>query len=571
MNMHVSSARSKAAPVRPFGVGPDALYDWKKGVWREGKFWFDQACADKAAQFFPENLTLTSAEWAGKPFHLEDWQEHDIVRPLFGWKRADGTRRYRRCYCWVARKNGKTELAAGIGHLMLLGDGEPGGQVYAIATDGNQARLVFERATAMVHYSPTLSSELEPYATSIYYAPLNAAFKPLTGRPRGKHGLSASGLIGDEIHEWQSGDLYTFLHDSTSSRRQPLEFLISTAGNKGGYGETVFEECVKIRDGVIDDPETLVVIYAADPDDDWTLESTWLKANPSLGKAKKLESMQSAAKLALQLPRLLNDFKRYQLNIWTDQATLWLPMDYVDDAGAHYGWDHCTGPTPWQELEAKLLGKRCFGAIDLSARVDLSALVWYFPVQPGLEVPALLPRFYKPEKLLAEHSKRDGLPYERWRKEGALTATPGNVVDYDFIKSQLMEDMGKFEVAYAGDTMPPKDQGGVAIDKWNANEMLTWAQKQGIPSVEFPQTMAYLASPTAEMERLVLSNGLHHGNHPVLRQHAKVVAVISDAGGNIKPAKNKSTQRIDGIVASIMAIGIAIKDLGQEREVELYI
>jgi hypothetical protein len=230
----------------------------------------------------PKYLCLTEGEWAGRPFVLQHWQEHDIVRPLFGWKRADGTRRYRRCFIWIPRKNGKTEFAAGLMLLMLLGDAEPGGQVFSIASEKDQASIVFNKATT---WWPTRRSSASSWSlkTSIYCPQLNASIRPLSGKPKGKHGLNMSGLIGDEIHEWKSGDLYTFVHDSGAARRQPLEVLISTAGVKGTHGEEVWDECQAILAGDIDAPDTLVVVYAANEDDDWTDPERPPKANPNYG------------------------------------------------------------------------------------------------------------------------------------------------------------------------------------------------------------------------------------------------------------------------------------------------
>ena len=562
MAVRIGAARGKRQPSRPKAVHASATWDEARGVWVDGEFWFDEVSAEKAARFFPEHLVLTEGEWAGRPFALEGWQEHDVVRPAFGWKRPDGTRRYRRVYVWVPRKNGKTELAAGIAILILVGDGEEAGQVYSIASHKDQAELVFNKAITMTEKSATLASVLEAYKTSLYCPPLNAAFKPLTGKSKGKHGLSMSGLVGDEMHEWESGELYQFVHDSGAARRQPLEFMISTAGKKGGYGEEIWDECQKIRDGVLDDPETLVVIYAAAPDDDWTDPAVWAKANPNLGVSKKLEAMEAEARRAKQLPRLVNHFKNYQLNIWTDQATLWLPMDGIDDDGKPFGWDHCVGPTGWRDLEEHLAGKRCFGGLDLSAVQDISALAWWFPIQPGLALPVVLLRFFKPKALLREHGRRDKLPYERWADEGAIIATPGNVVDYAFIKKQIYRDAERFRVAHAGAAKLEEGQGGLAIDRWNATQIAVELQQDGLPVVLFGQGFASLGAPSAELERLVLSNGFHHGGHPVLKQHAKVVAVEEDPAGNIKPSKNKSVQRIDGIAATINAIGISLRDRG---------
>lgn len=324
-------ARRQKPRARPLGVSGKAKWDDKRLLWVEGKYWFDERAADKAVEFFPKHLCFTKGEWSGRPFELEPWQANDIVRPIFGWKNPDGTRRYRRCYVWVPRKNGKTELAAGIALLVLLGDGELGGEVYAIASNEKQAGLVFNQAATMVSKSETLAEDLSCLKTAIYCPQLNASFQPLSGKAGGKHGYSASGLIGDEIHEWVSGDLYQFIHDSEDARRQPLEFLISTAGKKGTYGEEVWDECQKILDGTIEDPETLVIVYAADPDDDWQSEEIWHKANPNLGVSKKLETMRTNARRARQLPRLENHFKNYHLNMWTEQEVRWLPIDAVDD------------------------------------------------------------------------------------------------------------------------------------------------------------------------------------------------------------------------------------------------
>lgn len=564
----------KAERQRPvcFKNYPNARWDLKTGLWVDGDYWFDEAAAQAAVDFFHHHICFTTGEWAGRPFQLEAWQEHDILRPLFGWKRWDAddrakcTRRYRKCYIWLPRKNGKTEFAAGLALLMLLGDGEPGGQVFSIASEKDQATIVFEKATVMVSYSPSLTQLLDCLKPSIYCAQLNASFKPLSGKPQGKHGLNMSGLIGDEIHEWKTGDLHTFVHDSAAARRQPLEILISTAGTKGTHGEQVYDECVGILNGDIDAPDTMVIIYGAAPDDDWTDPEVHKRANPNWGISVKPDTFAADFRAAQQLPRLENDFKRYRLNMWAEQAVRWLPIASVDDDGKPYGWDYCIGPYHWADLEKVLAGKRCFGGLDLSAVNDISALAWWFPVQPGLDVPVLLPRFFKPRALLKAHGKRDRLPYERWDAEGALFGTPGNVVDYEFIRQQIYEDGQRFKIAHAGSDTPDEGQGSIAIDRWNAIETTVKLRQEGLPAVLFGQGFASMSAPSKELERLVLCNGFHHGGHPVLRQHAKVCAVEQDAAGNIKPSKEGSSQRIDGIPAGIMALGISLKDTGEEEE-----
>lgn len=556
-------AAKVAKPERPLALRRNKLAEWDddRGVWVEGEFYYDERVADAAVRFFATRLRLTEGEWAGRPFILEDWQEHDIVRPLFGWKRPDGSRRYRRCFVWVARKNGKTELAAGIALLMLMGDGEMGGQVFSIASEKEQASIVFNKATAMIAYSPELSGQLDTLKSAIYCPALNASFRPLSGKPQGKHGLNMSGLVGDEVHEWKSGDLYTFVHDSAASRRQPLEVMISTAGVKGSHGEEVWNECQAILSGEMEDPATLIVVYAAANDDDWTSEETWKKANPNWGKSVKPDIFREEFSRARQLPRLENDFRRYKLNQWTDQAVRWLPISAMDDAGHEFGWDHCIGETPWRELEARLKGLRCFGGLDLSATQDLSALSWWFPIQPGLDVPVWLPRFWKPKDLIEAHGKRDKVPYARLVHEGALLTTPGNVIDHRAVRAQVMKDAATFNVAFYNMKREPH-QGGLAIDRWDATETIVQLDGEGLPVVPFGQGFVSMSGPSKELERLVLSNGFHHGGHPLLRRHAQAVAVETDAAGNIKPSKAKSTQRIDGIVSGVMALGISAQDVG---------
>jgi len=543
----------------------NATWDAEVSVWRDGACWYDERAADAAVRFFATRLRLTEGEWAGRPFILEDWQEHDIIRPLFGWKRADGSRRYRRCYVWVARKNGKTELAAGIALLMLLGDGEMGGQVFSIASEKEQASIVFNKATAMVAYSPELGEHLDTLKTAIYCPSLNASFRPLSGKPQGKHGLNMSGLVGDEVHEWKTGDLYTFVHDSAAARRQPLEVMISTAGVKGSHGEEVWDECHALLTGEMEDDATLVVVYAADPDDDWQDEATWRKANPNWDRSVKVDVFREDFNRARQLPRLENDFKRYRLNMWTDQAVRWLPVDGVDDEGRRFGWDHCAGPTNWKALDDQLAGLRCFGGLDLSATQDLSALVWWFPVQPGLETATVLARFWKPKDLLKAHAERDKVPYAKLVSDGALLTTPGNVIDHAAIREQVKADASRFRLAFYNEKREAH-QGGLAIDRYDATETIVQLNGENLPVVPFGQGFVSMSGPAKELERLVLANGFHHGGHPVLRRHAQAVAVETDAAGNIKPSKAKSTQRIDGIAALTMALGISAHDTGPRRK-----
>lgn len=530
-----------------------------------GQYWFDAEAAEAAVAFFPRYLRLTTGEWAGRPFALEGWQADDIIRPLFGWKRKDGTRRYRRCYVWVPRKNGKTELAAGVALLALIADGEMGGQVFSIAADEKQAKLVFDKATAMVGWSPELSKFLTCFKTSIYCADLAAAFKPLSGNPRGKHGLNMSGLIGDEIHEWRDADLYTFVHQSAAARRQPIEFLISTAGTREGYGWEAWDYCLKVAGSEIDDPETLVVIYAADPEADWTSPETWAAANPNYPISPKHDYLEAECREARESPRKENDFKRYHLNIWTEQAVRWLSMEAWDACGFPAGTvaagGGCEIPPPadiapgvrrapvnarWQTLEEGLFGRRCFGGLDLSSTTDLTAWVMMFPPEEREGVWTMIVRAFMPEARIAERVRRDRAPYDQWARQGALITTPGNVVDYDFVKDQVYRDAQRFKVEAIG------------IDRFLAPQIAIQIQQEGLNAQFFGQGFLSLSAPSKELERLVLDRRLDHGGHPAARWCAGNVAIATDPAGNIKPAKDKSTERIDIIAAAVNALGMAL-------------
>ena len=505
-------------------------------------YYFDEGIADRAADFFPRYLRLTSGEWAGRPFHLAEHQAHHI-RQIFGWRRkVDGLRRYRRVRWWEPRKNGKTELSAGVGHLLCIADGEPGGQVFSHATDGNQAEISFSRGAAMVQFSPDLSALYEVTKAGMFCPQLMSSWVPLSGIPRGKHGLSPHGLIGDEAHEWRDSRLHTFLTQGMGARRQPLDFIISTAGERQGYGWELWNTSLKIRDGIIDDPETYVVIYAADPDDDWTSPETWKKANPNLGVSLKLSYLEDQCKQARESPRLENDFKRYHLNMWVEQSVRWLPMDH---------WRQCTGDAAdqnrWRGFEERLKGRPCFGGLDLAQTRDITALEWFFPPH-GDEPAVVLSRYFVPQDHVDTRTRRDRVPYADWVKQGVITATPGNVTDYDYVKEIVFRDASTFQVK------------GLAIDAWNATQLSNQLQSEGLPVTLYRQGMASMGAPTKELERLVMSHGFDHGNNPVLQWMAANAAVEQDAAGNIKPAKNKSTEKIDGIVALIMAIGLSMAE-----------
>lgn len=497
--------------------------------------WFDHKAAQKACEFFPRFLRHTEGQWAGKPFKLTEWQEKRIIRPLFGWKRADGLRLIRTLYLEIARKNGKTELCAGVALLCLLGDAEIGGQGFSGAVDKDQAKIVFEKASKMISMSEDLGRHLEVFKNSIFCPELMAHFKPLSAAPHGKHGFSPTFAVYDEIHVWIDGELAQVVHDGMAAREQPIEMYATTAGIKGvGFGWEMHDRAVKVLDGTLIDPTFLAVIFAAPDDADFRDPKTWALANPNLGISPRLDFMAAQAREAAESPRKENNFRRYHLNQWTEQITRWLSFE---------SWQACAGEIGWQDLAEAMAGRICWGGVDLSTKVDLSARVLVFPPAEGETGTVLLPRFYLPEDNVERAEKRDRLPYRRWAEEGALRLTPGNVIDYAFIEQDLRDDADRYEIRDVG------------YDPWNATQFAVRMQTEGMTMVEFRQGYQSMSEPSKELERLVIAGKLRHGGHPLLAEMAKAVSIINDPAGNIKPDKSKAMLRIDGIVAAIIALG----------------
>lgn len=497
-------------------------------------YWFDDRAADAACRFVETYCRHTLGEWSGRPFELLAWERH-AVREAFGWKRPDGTRRYRTVWIELPRKNGKSEFAAAIALLMLFGDGEPGAEVYGVAVDKDQAGIVFKRAQAMVGMEPRLASAAEVFKTSIYVPEINGAYRPLSSAAQTKHGLSPSGVVGDEVHEWNDAELYHVLHTGTGSRRQPLEVYITTAGVYGqGVGWTLHHYAVQVRDGIIADDSWLVIIYAAEVDDDWTDPAVWRKANPGFGITVKEEYIRAECEAAQASPARQNAFRRLHLNQWTEQLTRWLDLAV---------WDRGAEP-----FDAELLrGRRCYAGLDLARVHDLSALALLFPPD---ETPwrqwTVLMRFWVPEADVHERVRRDRVPYDVWTRDGVIETTPGNTTDFDFLEAAILAEAEQYDIQE------------VAFDRMFAGELVQHLQSEGLTMVPFGQGFLSMGAPTAELERQVLGGQLRHGGNPVLRWNAANVVARQDPAGNLKPDKERSGERIDGIVALIMAIGRAV-------------
>ena len=509
------------------------------------RFYFDQKAADRAVAFFPRFLKHVKGDHAGQPFNLLPWQEHDVIRPLFGWKREDGSRKYRRAYIEVPRKNGKSQLAGGVGLYLTYADNEPGSEVYSAAADRLQAGIVFTAASSMVEESPELMGRGRVYKNSIVVESSRSSYKVLSSDVGTKHGLNAHGIIFDELHTQPNRDLWDVLTTSTGARRQPITFAITTAGfNKHSICYEQHDYAQKVLEGIIDDPEFLAVIYSAPDDADWTDEAVWEAANPSIDKTVRRDYIRAECKRAQETPGYVNTFRRLQLNQWTESSSRWLNMEAWDESGESID-------------PAELEGQPCWGGLDLSTTTDLSSFVLIFPRATKPEVDeegetvvqngwAMLAWFWVPEESIRDRSHRDRVPYDVWEREGWIEPTEGNVIDYDFIEAKIKDLGERFDIKEIG------------YDPYNAQGLVNHLIDEGLPLVVVRQGYLTLTSPAKELERATVSRQITHFSNPVLRWCAANVVVEQDAAGNIKPSKKNSTERIDGIAAAVTALSRAI-------------
>lgn len=496
---------------------------------------FDEyALADSAIRVI-RLFKNTKGDFAGKPFNLQPWQE-DILRALFR-VGPDGVRIVRESFIFLPRKNGKSELIAAIALFHLLFEGEGGAEVILGASDKDQASIVYRACEEMVRQESNLLKrcKLLPATRTITVPGTNKFLRAIPADEGGAHGLNPSLVIGDELHAWRGRGLYDALRTGQGARSAPLFIVITTAGfDKHSVCFERYSYACKVRDGVIVDQTFLPVIYEATKGEDWADEEVWKKANPALrGETpfRSIAEMRRFCTEAQEIPAMQNAFRRLYLNQWTEQDVRWISTA---------AWDNCGGECdPYEDRE-------CFAAIDLSSTTDLSVLLYLFPpVEHGGRWDILV-RFYVPEIGARRRSERDKVPYLEWIKQGFITATSGEVIDYDYIKADIQTDSERFHIKQ------------IAIDRWNATQLSTQLTGAGFEVVPFGQGFASMAGPSKEFEKMVIGRRYRHGGNPVLAWCAANVAVEQDAAGNIKPSKKKSTERIDGIVALVMATGLAI-------------
>ena len=486
---------------------------------------FDDSYAQRAVDFFGE-LVHTKGEFAGKKLHPEPWQQF-IIAMLYGWRRNDnGLRRFRRAYIQIARKNGKTFFSSGVGLYDLMS--EPGSEVYSAATKHDQAMRCFADAKNSVKYSKTFRKYITSLAHALTFR--DGKMTALSSDSKTLDGLNPSCAIIDEYHAHKTDELLNVIESGMSSRRQPMLFIITTAGhdrNVPCYEE--YERVSKILAGVkgYENETYFCIVYELDPKDDWKNEKNWYKANPNLGVSVKTDDLRIKAKNALQKSTDEVEFRTKNLDVWMNAAEVWIT------------------DTKWQKCmkrfdEKRLEGLRCWGGIDLSKRLDFTAFTWYFALEDGRRYAKHY--FFIPEQQIDVKMKTDSYLIRQWIQEGYIYATPGDTVDYDFMFEKILADGKKYDVQE------------IAYDR-NLAEHLIQQLSDVYTCVEFNQSITGMSEPSKDWEKLVVDGKLTDSN-PVMRWMVSCASVKPDANGNIKPLKpdaNKSSKRIDGVITSIMA------------------
>lgn len=503
-------------------------------AWRK-EYYFDRVEAGRVIKFFAQNIRHTKGSFAGKPFELEAWQRK-ATRRLFGWKRrVDSSRKFRTMFVFVPRKNGKSTWGAGLALYLLHADREIGAEIVSAAADTEQANVIFSIAKDMNDADLTLRHRGKSFRRSLVVHETGSNYKVISADAHTKHGANLHGILFDELHAQPSRDLFDVLKTSTGARRQPLEIYMTTAGfDRTSVCYEVYDYAKRVRDGLVEDPSFLPVIFEADPTDDWTLEATWRKANPNYGISIFAQYFEKEVREAKAKPTYENTFKRLHLNMWTESDVRAINM---------IKWREC-GNIPI-ELET-LAGKPCWMGLDLSSVNDLAALALVFRVN-DMWVSQM--RFWCPADTLKEKlaAQRGRVPYDMWVKQGHLIATPGGRIDYDRIRKEINTLYNVYDIRE------------IAVDPWNAHQLSAELESEdGFTVVHVRQGIFTLNAPTKEFISAVSEVKFAHCAHPVLAWNAGNLSTEEDAAGNLKPSKKRSPEKIDGCVAIITALSRAL-------------
>lgn len=508
--------------------------------------YFDEVDANRFIQFFEQFLSHTKGKWAGQPFLLLPWQQFAVAN-IFGWKREDGTRRFSTLYCQVGRKNGKTQMLAGIGLAMLDFDNEPAASVVFAATKRDQAKIAHDEATRMVKASPALKKRVKVMRNRLFVPSTNSTAEPLSSDAKSADGLSVSLAVLDELHAHKNAELLNVLKSATGARTNPLIAIITTAGfNIGGPCYQVMRGACDMLEGKVNDDSMFALIYTIDEDDDFSDSSVWVKANPSLdvsiSKAYLAKELQQAQNYG---GSMLVNFRTKHMNEWVSSSSTWIPDDVITQG------DNPVEPDPSQP---------CWGGLDLASVSDITALNLVWPHEGGYITRSW---FWLPEDAVEKRIQSTGSRmYQQFAELDNVFITEGNVTDYDsirrFVTGYHLED-GR--VKYDADCLATRyNIQTIAFDRFNSSQCVLNLASDGIEMSPYGQGFVSMSAPSKELERLMSEGRLLHGGCPVMRWMFGNTVLSMDPSHNIKPNKEKSGDKIDGIVALVMAIGQTMTD-----------
>jgi phage terminase large subunit-like protein len=497
--------------------------------------------ADDAIGFLQE-LKQSKGRWYGKPLELLPYQTVNL-RELFGRRDpSTGLRQYRTAFFFTPKKAGKSTLAAGLVCKLAFADQELGAEVYGAAYDKDQAKIVFKIAQAMVEQHEGLRelAKIKASQSLIEIPSTRSHYAALAHDTEGSHGFNIHGLVIDEFHTWKDAGLYQTLQKGTASRDQPLTIVITTAGifDPESPCWKMYDYACKVRDGIIEDPTFLPVIFETPKDEhgeellEWDDPEAWAIAQPGLGTTVLEAFYEEQARTAANMPSEVLSFKQLLLNQWPEQLKGWLDMRK---------WKEC-GELDYREED--FYGMDAWLGLDLASTKDLTAATLVIPL--GDETVAVVCRVFCPADTIKRRSSEDNVGYDRWANEGWLTKTPGNATDYGFVREEIGQLAEKFVIRE------------INPDPWNALQLSTELHTDGFRVVKIPQTIAHISHPAKELERLVATTRLRHGNNPILTWCASNATVRMDASGNIKPDKGRSKEKIDPITALVNGLARAL-------------
>jgi phage terminase large subunit-like protein len=500
------------------------LADLRAGPGR-GLVW-SPAHARDAIGFF-STLRHWKAEWSGRRLALEPWQQFGIGS-MFGWRRADGLRRFRVAYWELPRKNGKSTIAAGVGLLLAFFDGEPGAEGYCAATKQKQARIVFDTARRYVGASPALLRRVGVGRHALYHEASGSSLEPIASDSTKLDGLNAHVAIVDELHAHRTSEVVDVLESSMGARRQPFQFEITTAGiGQENICWKHHKYSADVLEGLYADDAWFAYIFAADEGDDWTDPRTWQKANPNYGVSVKPDYLVDKCRKAQNMPSAQNVFKQKHLDVWTEQAERWIDMAL---------WDACARLGAPRDLT----GLGVYGGLDLSSTRDMTALA--LGAADAADVVDVVVTFWIPAAALEHRERVARLSYRPWVEAGLIRVTPGNVLDYDRVRDDVLAEVDRCRVLEIG------------FDPWNAQQLAAQLMGAGVRMVPIRPGYANHHEPTASLGELVAGQRLRHGANPVLRWQAANAVVSRNADGQIKLDRKRATDKIDGVVATVMML-----------------